>query len=87
MKSPFNILKLLSSSEGVGPSEQAQDGPFPLPARAKSREKSHCRSCGRRELRLVRSTPSEGPFGLFGARDESWACDACGKVARREAVE
>lgn len=87
MKSLLNILKLLGSSEGGGASEQAQDGPFPLPARAKSREKSHCQRCGRRELRLVRSIPSEGPFGLFGARDESWACDACGEVARREAVE
>lgn len=87
MKSLFNILKLLGSSEGSGPPEESQDGPFPLPVRRRVRDKSVCQRCGRREFQLVRSIPSEGPFGLFSARDESWACDVCGETARRKAVE
>lgn len=87
MKSLFDLFKITGDAAGIEGSVESVSGPFPLRRHADARPCVRCRNCGSAELTMVRSVPSEGPFGLYGARDESWACDVCGEIARREAVE
>ena len=55
-----------------------------LEAMLKPATGSACPSCGTMAYKLTRSTPSPEPWGSMGARQDHFACSACGYTDIRE---